>query len=119
MNTYLITLVFQISIEGHRGAAQFDEQVRLIQAGDQTEAWKKACAIGNEEEEQFLNTSRQQVSWKFIAPTAVIQLNHLTDGDQVFSQTHEAEDAETFTDQIRQKSLLSQSCVTASVLEFE
>lgn len=119
MNTYLITLVFQISIEGHRGAAQFDEQIRVIEANDDPEAWEKAQVIGGEEEEQFLNTHRQQVTWKFIAPTAVVQLNHLAHGDQVYSLTHEAEDAEIFADQVRQKSLLSQFHHTASVLEFE
>jgi Domain of unknown function (DUF4288) len=104
MNTFLTTLVFQISIENHRGMAQFDEQVRLIEAPDLESAWEKAKDIGSHEQDQFLNQKGQKVTWKFIAVADVFSLSRLSDGGQVYSVTHETEDAGIFIEQVREKS---------------
>jgi len=109
MKAFLVTLIFQIEIEGHSGKAQFDEQVRLVEATDKKEAWEKARQIGMIEEISFVNEKQQTVVWKFINPANIFPISGLMDGEQVFSITHETEDARLFVDEVKDKSRLSQS----------
>lgn len=104
MHTFLTNLVFQISVENHQGMAQFDEQVRLVEAPDLETAWEKAHSLGTQEQDQFLNHLGQLVSWKFIAVADVFHLSRISDGGHVYSVTHEADDAGVFVEQIREKS---------------
>jgi hypothetical protein len=115
MHTFLTTLVFQISVENHHGVAQFDEQVRLIEAPDLETAWEKARNLGTQEQDQFLNHLRQLVAWKFIAVADVFPLSRISDGGQVYSVTHEADDAGVFIDQIREKSKATASYFSISI----
>lgn len=104
MKPFLATLVFQISVDQHNGPAQFDEQVRLILAEDLLSAWDKAREKGNKDEDHFLNHLGHQVAWTFISVTDVFPLHSVTDGGQVYSITHEADNAGIFIDQIRERS---------------
>ena len=109
MNNYLVTLIFQIQTENHKGKAQFDEQVKLVQAETLQAVWTKAALLGKSEEILFENSNQQKVSWTFIAVSDVFSLQHIRDGQPVFTHTHEAESAYHFINQIREKSKVSQS----------
>ena len=118
MNAYLVTLVFQIAIENQTGNTQFDEQIRILKADCHEDAWEKAHTLGLEEEEHFFNIHKEKVSWKFIAPADVVPMHGLPDGGQVYSLTHETDDAEMFISRIQAKSLLSQTYLAATSQAF-
>ncbi|HOY94679.1 MAG TPA: DUF4288 domain-containing protein [Catalimonadaceae bacterium] len=115
MHTFLTTLVFQIFIENHNGMAQFDEQVRLIEAPDLETAWEKARCLGFQEQDEFLNHLGRLVSWNFIAVADVFPLSRISDGGHVYSVTHEADDASVFIGQIREKSKATASYFSISI----
>ncbi|RYG02923.1 MAG: DUF4288 domain-containing protein, partial [Chitinophagaceae bacterium] len=61
MNWYLSKLVYQIICGDGNHTPQFDEQLRLIQASDDTVAFAKARSFGYREEEVFLNQKQSLV----------------------------------------------------------
>jgi hypothetical protein len=81
----------------------------MVEANSLAEAWQKAKQLGRSEEDQFENHRNQKVHWKFIDPADVFPLHNISDGGQVYSITHEAEDESSFVEQIREKSRASQS----------
>ena len=97
MNRYLVKLVYQIICGDGRHTAQFDEQLRLLTAGDEEEALQKARNIGTREEEAFYNNRRQLVQWKFINAVELYAMADLHDGAEVFSQIKESDDAESYS----------------------
>ena len=108
MNLYLSKLVFNIIIEG-KEIQQFDEQIRIIQAQNLESAFLKARVLGKKEEELFLNEKKQQVNWKFIDVMDIYALDEFEDGQQLYSNTHELSDAESFIKYTREKSMLLQT----------
>jgi Fe-S cluster biosynthesis and repair protein YggX len=109
MNWYLAKLVFNINIDNGNNASQFDEQTRLIQANHLEDAFFKARKIGKQEEEKFLNKENKPVDWKFIDVINLYPLDNVKDGEQIYSNTHLKEDATSFIQFIRQKSMLIQA----------
>ena len=96
MNWYLTKIVFQIICGDGTHTAQFEEQLRLIQAADPTAAVKKAEHIGKQEEQSFLNYVQQPVSWKLIAVTDIYAFAAEIDGAEIFSRISEEEQAASF-----------------------
>lgn len=109
MNSYLAKLVFNIVIENKNIPSQFDEQIRIIQANNPTDAFIKARALGKREEDIFKNKNNELVQWRFIDITGLYSLKEVKDGDQLYSQTHEADDSNNFIHFIREKAMLIQT----------
>ncbi|MFY9308056.1 MAG: DUF4288 domain-containing protein [Bacteroidia bacterium] len=109
MNSYLAKLVFNIVIENKNITSQFDEQIRVIQAHSPEDAFIKARAIGKREEDSFINKKNETVQWKFIDITGLYSLKEAKDGEQLYSQTHEADDSNSFINYIREKAMLVQT----------
>lgn len=109
MNLYLSKLVFNILIDNNKETQQFDEQTRIIEANNLESAFLKAKALGKKEEETFFNEKNQQISWKFIDVTDLYALQEFKDGEQLFSNTHETVDGDSFIKYIREKSMLLQT----------
>lgn len=109
MSLYLAKIMFNISIDHGAHATQFDEQTRLIEAHDLESAFHKARKIGKQEEETFVNHENNLVTWKFIDVLDLYPLEDVKDGEQVYSTTHEKEDANTFIKFIRQRSMVIQA----------
>ena len=107
MNWYTAKIVFRIICKEEK-TAQFDEQLRLIEASNQQEAFEKAQAIGIKEEETFLNHEQKSVQWQFINVAELQKLNNITDGIELQSRTEEQEDAERYTNMIHQKARIIQ-----------
>jgi hypothetical protein len=105
MNWYITKIVFAITREGSQSKKQFDEQLRLIAAQDQEEAFLKARAIGMEEEDCFYNVNQKQVKWEFINVSEVIPLKGLEDGAEIYSRIHETEEGSTYIHFIHQKAI--------------
>lgn len=109
MKKYIAKLMFNINIDNGNHASQFDEQIRIIESSDLENAFYKARIIGKKEEEVFLNQDKKPVNWKFIDVMDLYPLEDLKDGDQIYSNTHENEDSNTFINYIRSKSMLIQA----------
>ncbi len=103
MNWYLTKIVYQIICGDGNHTPQFDEQLRLIAAGDEHEAFQKAQRIGIMEQESFLNDKQHLVKWKFIDVCELYKLSELIDGAELYSRIHEADDATRFVEMIHRK----------------
>jgi len=98
MNWYLSKIIFQIICGEGRHTPQFDEQLRLISAANEEEAFSKAEAIGRREQDDFYNHEQQLVRWKFINVVELYRLSGLLDGAEMYSRIQETDDAEAYID---------------------
>lgn len=104
MNWYIAKIVFGIKSE-NQTRQQFDEQLRLISADSQEEAFLKSRMIGLQEEDSFLNDKNNVVKWEFINVAELIPLNRIEDGMEVYSRIHEMEESKQYVDVIHQKAI--------------
>ena len=77
--------------------AQFDEQLRLIEASNEDQAFEKACTIGKNAEDSFYNLKQQLVRWQFVNVSELHLLSELIDGAEMYSRINEVDDAEAYT----------------------
>ena len=105
MKKYLVKLIFNVITADGAEASQFDEQFRIVESHELENAFYKARNIGKKEEESFVDAQNRLVTWKFIDVAEVYPLEHLGDGEQVYSSTHETKDAQSFISYIRRKSM--------------
>ncbi|MBX2915671.1 MAG: DUF4288 domain-containing protein [Cyclobacteriaceae bacterium] len=89
MNWYLVKLVFQIMNDN--GSAQFDEQMRLIQADELPWAIEKARVLGWLEQ-----SADARHAWQFIDVADIRRVEALEDGIQLCTHTVEVENAEDY-----------------------
>lgn len=97
MKWYLAKIVFQIICGDGEHMAQFDEQLRLIHALNEDEAFNKATSIGKNEEDSFYNHRQQLVRWQFINVSELYHLSELIDGAEMYSRINEVDDADAYT----------------------
>ncbi len=96
MKWYLAKIVFQIICGDGDHTAQFDEQLRLIAAPHEDEAFEKAIQIGRNEEDSFYNLKQQLVRWQFVNVSELYCLSELIDGAEMYSRINEVDDAEAY-----------------------
>jgi hypothetical protein len=106
MNWYIAKMMFRIVCGEGNHTAQFEEQLRLIQAKDLRTAFQKAQALGKKEEDYFLNSSMVPVYWKFINISDLYSLEKLMDGAEMYSRIYEEDQAERLIQQIHKKAEL-------------
>ncbi len=110
MNWYLTKLIFNINVNNGGNDVQFDEQLRLIKASDAEEAFYKARVLGKEEEKnQPEEKGLNQVKWKFIDVAELNCISELKDGMEIYSTTHEQEEASDYIKFIRHRAMVIQS----------
>lgn len=105
MNWYISKIVFRISSENTQQKPQFDEQLRLIAAESEEEAFLKARTIGLCEEDSFLNDRKNTVKWEFINVAEIIPVKKLEDGIEIYSHIHETEEAKSYIHCVHQKAI--------------
>jgi len=93
MKWYLLKLVYQVICGDGKHRAQFDEQLRLIQADDRFHAFTKGRCVGESEQENFYNCDERLVQWKFLDVTEIHVLENLADGAELYSRINEVDDA--------------------------
>ena len=98
MNWYLSKIIFRIICGDGKHTPQFDEQLRLISARDEEEAFDKAMAIGTREQDDFYNHEQQLVQWKFVNVAELYRLTGLLDGAEMYSRIQETDDPEAYID---------------------
>ena len=104
MNWYLSKLVFRIICGVGQHTAQFDEQLRLLQAASAEEAYHKAKDLGMNEQDQFFNEDEKLVQWKFINVSELYKLSGLLDGAELYSRIQESDNADLYIDLTNEKS---------------
>jgi hypothetical protein len=102
MKWYVVKMVFQIICGTGNHKPQFDEQLRIIEATDEDEAFNKATQLGTTEQETFYNDKQQLVQWNYINIKELYQLS-LINGAELCSKIHEADDAQTYIDFVQAK----------------
>lgn len=103
MNWYLTKIVFQIVCGEGKHQPQFDEQLRLIAAEAEEEAYGKACKLGKYEEDAFVNKKNQVVQWIFINVSEVHRISELSDGVELYSRIEEKDNAGAFIHTVNRK----------------
>lgn len=103
MNWYLAKIVYRILCGEGNHTAQFDEQLRLINATDEEEAFDKATGIGRTEAETFYNNKQELVQWQFVNVSELYRLQQLIDGAEVYSRINEVDNAEAYMDFVHHK----------------
>jgi len=109
MKRYLVKLMFNINIDNGNHNSQFDEQIRIVESYGMENAFHKARSMGKKEEETFVNTDNKLVQWQFIDVVDIYELDTIKDGEQVYSNTHEKDDTNSFINYIRQKAMVIQA----------
>jgi len=103
MKWYLAKIVYRIVCGNGVHAAQFDEQLRLIAATHQEQAFEKAIAIGHSGEESFENDRQQLVCWQFVNVAELYPLHELIDGAELYARINEVDDAEAYVNFVHRK----------------
>jgi hypothetical protein len=106
MNWYVAKIVFRIISGDGNHHAQFDEQLRLISADDEHQAFEKATSMGLNNQDSFLNNQSLPVRREFIDVAEINPLNDLADGTELYYQIHEAPDADLYVAWAHHKSAL-------------
>jgi hypothetical protein len=111
MNWYLAKIVFRIVCGEGLHTPQFDEQLRLIQAGSTLQAFEKARQIGKNEQETIVSDNQRMVEWQFIDVPELYCISSLIDGAELYSRVHETENAGEYMSLVNSKAeqLLSRS----------
>jgi hypothetical protein len=118
MNWYLAKMVYRILCGDGNHTAQFDEQLRLIVASDEEEAFSKAQQIGRKEEDCFLNIKQQSVHWQFINVSELYRLSELIDGAELYSSIRENDYPDHYIDIVHQKAAHIQHKTTHQLLQL-
>lgn len=116
MNWYLAKIVFQIVCGSGEHTAQFDEQLRLINAHNKQQAFDKAVEFGQSEEDSFYNIHQQPVQWKFVNVSELYRMEELLDGAEIYSKIKEVEDGIGYRDLIHNKAKLISSNEHSEIL---
>ena len=103
MNWYLAKLVYRIICGQGLHTPQFDEQLRLIEATDEQQAFEKASAIGLQEQDAFYNDQKKLVQWKFINIAELYKLSGLLDGAELYSRIQETDNADLYIELTNKK----------------
>ncbi|HUQ97472.1 MAG TPA: DUF4288 domain-containing protein [Chitinophagaceae bacterium] len=103
MKWYLAKIVYRIVCGDGNHTAQFDEQLRLISAKDEDEAFEKATSIGHSEGETFFNNKAEAVQWVFVNVSELYRLQQLIDGAELYSRITEVDDADSYIDFVHHK----------------
>jgi len=118
MNWFLAKIVYRIVCGDGTHTAQFDEQLRLIEAADETVAFAKAQAIGKQEQEIFLNQRQHLVQWQFVNVSELYKISALIDGAELYSKVQEADNAEMYVEIVHKKAAHIRQNITHKFLQI-
>jgi hypothetical protein len=118
MHWFLAKIVYQIVCGEGNHTAQFDEQLRLIQAVDENQAFDKAKAIGEQEQEMFMNQQQKLVTWQFVNVCELYKISALIDGAELYSRIQETDNAGSYKDLVHKKAAHIKSSNTHKYLQL-
>ena len=116
MNWYLTKMVFRIVCKEGRQKAQFDEQLRLIQADTAEAALEKARQIAQQETALEPLAAESGARWTFVNIPELYLLNGLIDGAELFSKVKEEEDGSLYEEIIHRRAAMLRYNVENQIL---
>ena len=118
MSWYLSKIVFRIVVGDGDHTPQFDEQLRLIAACNEGQAFEKAQELGRREEDSFLNKRQELVRWEFINVVELYKMTELIDGAEMYSKIEEHEDGDRHLAMINSKAAFLKESTTHKILQL-
>lgn len=118
MNWFLAKIVYRIICGNGDHTPQFDEQLRLIEAEDADIAFAKAHAIGNSEQESFLNQQQHLVRWQFINVSELYKISALIDGAELYATVQETDNADLYMQVVHKKAAHIRQNITHNYLQL-
>jgi hypothetical protein len=116
MNHYTVKLIFRIICGEGKHAVQFDEQFRLIEAHDESEAIQRATLFAMKQEEDNPQTGKYPVKWEFVGVTEVSRLPELKNGSELYSSVKEVDDEKEYMQIIKERVRMMQVFSLPSVI---
>lgn len=116
MNWYLTKIVFRIVCSRGTQIAQFDEQLRLIQADTAEAALEKARQIAQQETALEPVAAESGVRWTFVNIPELYLLNGLIDGAELFSKVKEEADGSLYEEMIHRRAAMLRYNVENQIL---
>jgi hypothetical protein len=104
MNWYAAKIIFQI-VNDSKEYAQFDEQIRLINAINIELALEIANQTGLMSQEDIISKDGTLLHWKFIAVTEVQDIGDLVNGKEIHYAIQEPEEVSIYMQRVLEKSL--------------
>jgi hypothetical protein len=95
MNWFVAKVIFQIE-GGESSYAQFDEQLRLIDAINEELALEMAHQLAYIYQDEVKSDKQQTVKWKFIAVTELEHLGNLEHGKELHYHIVEPDHIESY-----------------------
>ena len=92
MKWFLAKLIFRIVCGQGNHTAQFEEQLRLINAEDELHAFHKARLLGEADCKQDISVNSVAVKWIFIDVSELHALTCASEGAEIFSMIKEEAD---------------------------
>ncbi len=117
MNWYMAKVVFRIICGDGKHKSQFDEQLRLIYASDEKEAYEKAREIGFNEEDAFQNENKRMIEWRFIDVSELHQVSALIDGAELYSKVIEIDQGDIYAELVKKRSAHIKANIDNGVLQ--
>jgi hypothetical protein len=105
MNWYAAKIVFQIVSDNNPDTAQFDEQVRLIQAVSRELALEIAHQFGLMAQEDFPTKKGSLLEWKFVAVIEIEFIGELEHGAEIHYAIKEPSEKELYLQRVQEKAL--------------
>ncbi len=96
MNWFIAKLIFRIDADDALNTAQFDEQLRLIDAVSRDLAIEVAHQIGLTEQESLKTKKGTDLYWKFVAVTEIEYLGDIANGKEIHYRIHEPENVDIY-----------------------
>jgi hypothetical protein len=118
MSWFLAKIVYRIICGNGEHTPQFDEQLRLIEAQDANEAFTKAHAIGEQEQESFLNQQKSLVQWQFVNVSELYKISALIDGAELYAKVQETDNAEIYMQLVHKKAEHIRQNITHQYLQL-
>lgn len=103
MHWFIAKLVFQIVCGNGRHIPQFDEQLRLIYAEDELQAFYKARLLGEGDCLKDELDDTIVAKWKFIDVIELHLLSEYTDGVEIYSNIREEADPNLYIRSIQKQ----------------
>lgn len=99
MEWFLVKVCFRVIYGNGNHKAQFNEQVRLVFAGNLAEAVEKLKRIAINEAQDIICP----VNWQLVAVTEVMAISEEADGAEISSVFSETDDADEFMYLLKKK----------------
>jgi hypothetical protein len=87
---------------------QFDEHIRLIEAGNFEEALLKARILGLREEEIIINDQHGPFKWEFVNVAELSPIKEWRDGIELYSQVREIEEPISYINYVHNRAAFMQ-----------